>query len=177
MHSALTFEDIDGAEIERRTALFGPLADAVRELIDATIRTTADEDAVREAESRIRAVTETLRAGQIEGSFGIRYTPQGLAMSWGNAAMGLRNPLAPPLHVESDDSGLHWSEFVLGAAYEGPPWLVHGGICALVLDQVAGLAASSGDKPNLTGMAIGAKSGIWPTFRDGPGPARPRDHR
>ena len=36
--------------------------------------------------------------------------------------------------------GLCWSEFSLGAAYEGPPGLVHGGVCALVLDHILGEA-------------------------------------
>lgn len=48
--------------------------------------------------------------------------------------------------------GLCWSEFSLGAAYEGPPGLVHGGVCALVLDHILGEAASDGlTKPRFTG--------------------------
>ena len=48
--------------------------------------------------------------------------------------------------------GACWAEFTLGAAYEGPPGLVHGGICALVLDHILGEAASDGlTKPLFTG--------------------------
>jgi len=37
-------------------------------------------------------------------------------------------------------------------AYEGPPGLVHGGVCALVLDHMLGEAASEGlTKPLFTG--------------------------
>ena len=44
-----------------------------------------------------------------------------------------------------------FTEFVLGAAFEGPPGHAHGGIAALVLDHVLGDAASSPEKPRLTG--------------------------
>ena len=43
------------------------------------------------------------------------------------------------------------SDFHLGAAYEGPPGLVHGGVLALVLDQMLGEAAGAGGKPGMTG--------------------------
>ena len=44
-----------------------------------------------------------------------------------------------------------WSEFVLGAAYEGPPEHVHGGVCALVLDHVLGATAHQPGRPAYTG--------------------------
>jgi len=51
---------------------------------------------------------------------------------------------------QSDGRGV-FTDFHLGAAYEGPPGHVHGGIAALVLDHVLGAAASSQEKPRLTG--------------------------
>ena len=42
------------------------------------------------------------------------------------------------------------SEFPLGAAYEGPPGSVHGGVLALILDQMLGEAAGAGGKPGMT---------------------------
>ena len=65
--------------------------------------------------------------------------------------MGLRNAAAPPLVVEHDEQGRAWSEFHLGAAYEGPPNLVHGGVAAMILDQLLGEAAGAGGKPGMTG--------------------------
>ena len=64
----------------------------------------------------------------------------------------LRNPMAPPLAISRDDDDRGTTEFDLGAAYEGPPGHVHGGLCALVLDHLLGEAASAGlTKPNFTG--------------------------
>ena len=44
------------------------------------------------------------------------------------------------------------SEFTLGPVYEGPPGLVHGGICALLLDQLLGeVATNQMSLPKFTG--------------------------
>ncbi len=92
-----------------------------------------------------------LRERQIDGSFGARHTSAGETVAWGNAVVGLRNALAPPVRTRRDESGRVWADFHLGAAYEGPPGLVHGGASALILDHVLGEAASTDRKPRFTG--------------------------
>ncbi len=144
------FEVLSAAEAQRVTALYAPLAEAVRELVDATIRTEADDHVVAEARSAIEAVTESLR--QKTREVGVSYRVNGRPLPLGNAAIGLCNPVAPPVIVHHQGGGRCWSEFVLGAAYEGPPKLVHGGVSALVLDHMLGEAASEGlSKPRFTG--------------------------
>jgi Thioesterase superfamily len=147
------YEVMGADEHDRLAGLYGPLTDAVRELIDATIRTEADQDAVSTARTAILAATNALRSRQRDEVQVVRYTVGGRPVVWGNAVIGLRNPLAPPLTIHHEGDGSRcWSEFVLNAAYEGPPGLVHGGVCALVLDQVLGEAASEGmTKPLFTG--------------------------
>ncbi len=143
---------ISADERDRLTALYGPLAQAVRDLVDATVRTGADEGTIRDACTRVQAVTEQLRSGQLSESPGVRYVVDGRPLAWGNAVVGLRNPIAPPLTVHHDGNGRCWTEFHLGAAYEGPPGLAHGGVCALVLDHLLGEAASEGlTQPRFTG--------------------------
>lgn len=148
-----TYEVLSAEEHNRLMTLYGPLTDAVRDLIDATIRTEADEDAIREARRAIEAVTNTLRSRQLDEPQGVRYVVDGRPLAWGNAVIGLRNPISPPLTIHHNDDGARcWSEFSLGAAYEGPPGMVHGGVCALVLDHILGEAASEGlTKPLFTG--------------------------
>ena len=92
-----------------------------------------------------------MRATQIDGPFGVRYTTGGDRMAWGNPVVGIRNPIAPPLVIHRDESGGAFTDFVMGAPYEGPPGHVHGGISALVLDHVLGEAASDGVTPRFTG--------------------------
>lgn len=140
--------DESGRLLER----YGPLAQAVRELIDATIRTQADDATAREVTAQVQELTERLRSANLSESPGLRYVVDGRPLAWGNAVVGLRNPIAPPLVIRHGENGHCWSDFHLGAAYEGPPSLVHGGVSALVLDHVLGEAASDGlTKPRYTG--------------------------
>jgi acyl-coenzyme A thioesterase PaaI-like protein len=146
-----TFEVLSEEELDRVTALYAPLAQAVRGLIDATVRTQADDDLIQQAQTAIEAVTQSLLS-QRTRSPGVSYRVDGRPLPLGNAATGQCNPIAPPVIVQHEADGRCWSEFVLGAAYEGPPGLVHGGVCALVLDHMLGEAASQGlTKPLFTG--------------------------
>lgn len=144
-------EEITAEEIERQKALYAPLTQGIRGLVDAAIRTQVDDDAIRTATAEIEAITARLREQQIDSSFGVRFNTTGLSRSWGNAVVGVRNAIAPPLVIDHDPSGRAWSDFHLGAAYEGPPGLVHGGVSALLLDQLLGEAAGAGGKPGMTG--------------------------
>jgi acyl-coenzyme A thioesterase PaaI-like protein len=144
-------EDVSSEEIERQRALYGPLAQSVRELADAVIRTEVDDEEIAAAQAEIEAITKRLRERQIPGSYGVRFNAAGEGRAWGNAVVGTRNPVAPPLKIHHDSSGRAWSDFRLGAAYEGPPGLVHGGVSALILDQMLGEAAGAGGKPGMTG--------------------------
>jgi acyl-coenzyme A thioesterase PaaI-like protein len=146
-----TPEDISSDDVARLRALYEPLAQSVRALIDATIRTEADAAVVAAAKSEIDSATARLRQKQLTGTFGVRYLVSGERMAWGNAVIGIRNPIAPPVVIEHDESGKAWCDFQLGAAYEGPPGHVHGGVAALILDHLLGEAASDGVNPRLTG--------------------------
>jgi acyl-coenzyme A thioesterase PaaI-like protein len=146
-----TVEDISAAEIARLRAIYQPLAESVRELVDATIRTQADAETVAAVKAGIDAAVARLRHTQIDGAFGVRRTTSGESMGWGNAVIGIRNALAPPLEIHHDPDGRRWTDFHLGAAYEGPPEHVHGGVSALILDHVLGEAASPDHKPRFTG--------------------------
>lgn len=144
-------DDITAEELERQRALYGPFTQAVRELVDATIRTEVDDDEIRAVQAEVEALTARLRATQLDGPYGVRFGATGRGRPWGNTVVGLRNAVAPPLVIDHDETGRAWSDFHLGAAYEGPPGLVHGGVSALLLDQMLGEAAGAGGKPGMTG--------------------------
>ncbi|MDL9937843.1 PaaI family thioesterase [Gordonia sp. ABSL1-1] len=145
-----TIEDISETELERRRAVYAPLADSVRELIDAVIRTEVPDELIDDARRRIADVVTDLRAAQIDGPYGNRFTPDGAGMPWGNAVIGVRNAIAPPLVTEKVGDGVR-AEFTLGAAYEGPGGHVHGGVCAMILDHILGEGASVDGVPAYTG--------------------------
>ena len=144
-------DDITADELERQKALYGPFTQAVRELVDATIRTEVDDEEVRAVQAEVEVLTARLRARQLDGPYGVRFGASGRGRPWGNSVVGLRNAIAPPLVIDHDETGRAWSDFHLGAAYEGPPGLVHGGVSALILDQLLGEAAGAGGKPGMTG--------------------------
>ena len=145
-------EDLSAEHIAALRAVYRPLTDSVRELIDATIRTEADADTVAAVRADIEAAVARLRNRQLDGAFGVRHTTSGESLAWGNAVVGERNPLAPPVVTNRDPSGRVWADFHLGAAYEGPPAHVHGGVSALILDHLLGEAATSPDRtPRFTG--------------------------
>lgn len=127
------------------------LAASVRRLIDATIRTEVDASAIAAATDKIDAATAQLSDTLMPGSFGVQLTPNGQSIASGNVVIGRRNPVAPPLVIHNSSEGAVHTDFVLGAAYEGPPGHVHGGICALVLDHVLGATAHQPGKPAVTG--------------------------
>lgn len=146
-----TAEDWSAEDVAWLRGIYEPLAESVRELVDATIRTEADAETVSEVKREIDAAVARLRERQIDGAFGVRVTRDGQGVSWGNAVIGLRNALAPPVVTRRDESGRVAADFDLGAAYEGPPGHVHGGVSALILDHILGEAASPDQKPRFTG--------------------------
>lgn len=145
------FDVITDEEYERQRALYGPLTEAVRRLIYASLHTEIDADTVEEAQAKIEAVAEILESRQ-RSSVQVVHEETGRPLAWANPAVGLRNAIAPPMVIHHEDDGRCWSEFTLSGTYEGPPGWVHGGICALVLDHLLGEAASEGlTKPKFTG--------------------------
>ena len=141
-------------DFSRLETLYRPLAESVRRLVDISIRTTADPETVAEAKRKIDSAADALRASAQPGPFGVQRRPDGSTIAWGNAVVGLRNPVAPPLVIHREPDGKVWSEFVLGAPYEGPPGHVHGGVCALILDHVLGATAHQPLRPAYTGTLI-----------------------
>ena len=47
-------DELPPEEMDRQRALYGPFTQAVRELVDATIRTTVDDDEIRRCTPRSR---------------------------------------------------------------------------------------------------------------------------
>ena len=146
------FTEISAAEHDRQLELHGPLTAAVRRLVEAGISTGADSETIRRAQVAVEAIAETLEQQRHDGPRTMRHAVTGRPVVLADPVIGLRNAIAPPLTVQHDESGRCWTEFSLGAPYEGPPGRVHGGICALVLDHILGEVASDGlRQPRFTG--------------------------
>lgn len=132
-------------------AAYRDLADAVRELLDLTVRTRVDQPERAAVATEVRALSARLSARAQDGPLGLETTSDGRLRDHGNPMVGMRNPIAPPLTVRQTGEGEAAADpFVLGAAYEGPPGHVHGGIIASVLDQVLGTVPAIVGRPGMT---------------------------
>jgi len=67
-----------------------------------------------------------------------------------NPVVGAGNPVAPPMRVEIVD-GAAIGSCTLDWRYEGPFTYAHGGVSAMLLDQIMGYAAAAADHPGVTG--------------------------
>lgn len=148
--SGYQVDDATPEEIEAERATYAPIADATRRLADLSIRTRVSPEVAATAHEHLEAALALLGKDVDAEPYGVRYSSSGVTRAWGNAVVGVRNPIAPPLSVVSDEDGVS-AEFELSAAYEGPPGLVHGGVSALILDQLLGEAAAAAGKPGMTG--------------------------
>ncbi len=141
-------------EAAERDRVLGALTRATRALADAQLRTEVDLDEAAKVTSEIEALTERLLRKAKDGALGTELGPgEHEVRNHGNAVMGLRNPFASmDVRRKRIDADRHvHAELDLGALYEGPPGLVHGGVSALILDQVLGEAAAVGGGPGMTG--------------------------
>ncbi len=113
------------------------LADAVRRLVEVTVRTQSPE--VLAAAALVDQATSLLGGALREGPWvPDRHDPR---PSPYNAVVGTGNPLAAPVILTEQTAEGVTATVRFGSAYEGAPGLVHGGVLALVMDQLFGEAA------------------------------------
>lgn len=133
---------------DRRRAVH-ELGAALRELIEATVSTEVDAATLDVVSEQVRGLVPALAAARRKrgqpATVDNRRRPRRLY----NPAVGPGNPIAPPMQVEIID-GVAIGTCTLGMAYEGPPSYVHGGISALLLDQILGHAHAANGEPGMT---------------------------
>jgi acyl-coenzyme A thioesterase PaaI-like protein len=118
------------------------LGDALRELIEASVTTTAATGEVAAAAELVRAATARIAGSRRSAAELPRLDDPSEGRRVFNPVSGIANPMAPPLIVRHEDGGVV-AETTLGLAYEGPPSFVHGGMSALLMDQMLGSAAGA----------------------------------
>jgi acyl-coenzyme A thioesterase PaaI-like protein len=116
------------------------LGSALRELVDASVRTTVDAAELRAAASTARQATARLSASRRgRDQLPVLDDPVQFRRVY-NPVSGVGSGIAPPLQIRRVDGGVV-AETALGLPYEGPPSYVHGGMSALLMDQLLGSAA------------------------------------
>ncbi len=136
------------AVLDRREAI-GELGRAMHDLVQATVSTEVETTELRRVAAAVRALTEPLaevsrsrddfpRAADILS--GIRLY---------NPVTGSGSPFAPPLRITQTDGNVE-ATCTLGLAYEGPPRHAHGGVSAMLLDQLLGFTIAAAGRPGMT---------------------------
>lgn len=116
------------------------LGGALRELVEASVTTTVDPGELRAAAATARELTTRLAVSRRRrDQLPVLDDPVRFRRVF-NPVTGVGSALAPPLTIRREDGGVV-AEAVLGLPYEGPPSYVHGGMSALLMDQMLGSAA------------------------------------
>ncbi|MFC0531962.1 PaaI family thioesterase [Phytohabitans kaempferiae] len=143
---------LSAEDLQRHDDAYGALTEAVRELCDAQLRTRVSLDEAGAVTEEIQALTRRLLADARPGALGMELDHDGGGREHGNAVLGLRNPIAMAVGPHSmfwDGNGAS-ATLALGPVYEGPSGCVHGGVIALVLDQLFAEAAAAAGHPGMT---------------------------
>ncbi|WIN00386.1 hotdog domain-containing protein [Actinoplanes oblitus] len=139
----------DGTGLTHRREAITELGDALRALVEQATVTEAPTGDLLRAAAGIRDVIDRLggrtrdpaalpRADDLLG--GIRLY---------NPVTGGGSALAPPLRVEVL-GGTAIGRCTLGMAFEGPPRFAHGGVSAMLLDQLLGHTVVAAGRPGMT---------------------------
>jgi len=133
----------------RRDAV-GELGSALRDLVDAAVRTEVSLDVLAEAADLARDLAATLRAETRELHEIASVDDPEIGERWYSPVYGPGNPVAPPMVASDSPDGRAEGRVTLGKPHEGPPGLVHGGVVATLLDHVLARAVRATGRGGLT---------------------------
>lgn len=137
------------SELTERRAAVAELGGAIRAVLAAAVRSEAPVDVLRSTAAAVSALADPLldvqRAAERPAS--VDDLMSGVRML--NPVIGAGNAIAPPLRMSYDGRRVE-GRGVLGPQYEGPHLYGHGGISALLLDQVLGHAAAAAGSIGVT---------------------------
>lgn len=119
------------------------LADALRTVLDQTVRTEASPVVLAEAAAAVEQAAALLAPVSPPWHVSLPAMPERTVSPHDyfpfSPMIGLYSPLAAPVACEVRGSVVHGT-VTLGAPYEGPPGCVHGGVIAGIFDEVLGIA-------------------------------------
>ena len=150
----MTSEADPGFDVELMAAV-SELGAALRSLVDASVRTTLPAADLRAAATTTQALADRLatRTRPVEQLPELDHVLTFRRVY--NPVSGVGSALAPPLELRLSEPGRPAAgtagTVILGQAYEGPPGYAHGGVSALLLDQLLGATAIAA---GLWGMTV-----------------------
>ncbi len=149
----------------------GELVAAARRLVEAVVMTAVDDDTRAEAVRRLESVTELLASAQRPDALYLVRHPDGRIESLMQAAAGRLNPQALPIdwleRPTEPPPGTDPASVPVRArctftvAHSGSPGRVHGGVLALALDEVTGVAIRAAGAGGMTvALDVSLRGGV-----------------
>ena len=130
------------------------LAGALRRTIDLAMDTDASEEELTAAAGLLEEWNDALagrpRGRPLYGFAEAANTGDVRAFRDSSIVSGPVNPLAPPVELRMTEEGAIGTG-TLGIPYEGPPGHVHGGVTAMIFDELLGMVQSRAGNPGMTG--------------------------
>jgi acyl-coenzyme A thioesterase PaaI-like protein len=129
------------------------LADQLRRIASAMVGLPLTDEAITAATAAAKDVADALEAGAGPGRrLRAQPDPVGDPQEFfpTSPVIGFANPVAPPVVVEAVDGELRGTAN-FDYQYEGPPTCVHGGVLAMVFDEMLGAANIMAGSPGMTG--------------------------
>jgi acyl-coenzyme A thioesterase PaaI-like protein len=144
-----TADQVADATVEERRARVADLGRALRAATVAACVTEVDDAELARAaalaqeisailERRTRPLEQVPEVDDLERSIRVF-----------NPVIGAGNPVSPPLEILPTDGG-SVARAAFDRRFEGPPGLLHGGVIALLFDQVLGSAATLAGRWGMT---------------------------
>jgi acyl-coenzyme A thioesterase PaaI-like protein len=149
------------AQARERSRATGGAWPAKRELADALRALLEELNATAAPEAELLALAATVRDAASAFATAGHAAPDAARSDGLYAGMesfhdrgplvGLANPIAPPLDLRLDlEASVVRGSATFGAAHEGAPGLLHGGLLAAAIDEVLGLATCFAGAPGMT---------------------------
>jgi acyl dehydratase len=135
--------------LRARRAAIAELGEALRDLVGQASATEVPENVLREVAAQVKQAAILLgrRTRRLRDLPGADDLLGGFRMY--NPVTGSGSGLAPPLHIDVTGNAVVGT-CTLGLAFEGPPTFAHGGVSAMLLDQLLGYATSAAGHPGMT---------------------------
>ncbi|MHB8437974.1 MAG: PaaI family thioesterase [Acidimicrobiales bacterium] len=129
------------------------MAHALRRITTLMVGRPLSDDDIAKASAELLSIADDLEQRASPGRRARQQPdPTGHAQDFfpTSPVIGFANPVAPPVMVELVDGTLTGTAF-FDYQYEGPPTCVHGGVIAMVFDELLGAANIAAGCPGMTG--------------------------
>ncbi|AHK29666.1 hypothetical protein OPAG_04493 [Rhodococcus opacus PD630] len=133
----------DGSAVDRAT-------EAARRVVDALLRTDRGNANLDRVAEELNSIAEHLEEHAPAVAERLIDMWNGEGVTRHDPVTGPENALAPPVVLEGLSDGSVRGTVTLTIPYQGPPGHVHGGVSALLLDHVLGVANAWGGKAGMT---------------------------